>query len=78
VRTTLKGSIAEAAITSEATRLGIAVMRPSIEGRRYDVSRYRLAIDEFAGQSYAHLRLAPARNGQRLLVKSAADIRSGL
>ena len=32
-----------------------------------------LPIEEFAGQGYLHLRLAPARNGQRLLVKSAAD-----
>ena len=125
------GAIAEAAITLEATRLGIAVMRPSIEGRRYDLvfdvgdrlvraqckwaseqdgvlrirtstSRhtpagyvrttytareidgfavysderqacYWLPIEEFAGQSYVHLRVAPARNGQRLLVKFAAD-----
>ena len=128
---TLKGAIAEAAVTLAATRLGIATMKPSIEGRRYDLildvgprllrvqckwgtrrgdavvvrlgtSRltpqgyvsttysaeeidgfavycehtgecYWLPIEEFGGRSYAHLRLAPARNGQRLLVKFAAD-----
>ena len=38
---------------------------------------YWLPIEEFAGRSYAHLRLTPARNGQRLLVKFASDYRFG-
>jgi hypothetical protein len=34
---TLKGAIAEAAITSHAIELGIVVLRPVMEGRRYDL-----------------------------------------
>ena len=34
---TLKGAIAEAAITSAAVELGIVVLRPLVEGRRYDL-----------------------------------------
>jgi PD-(D/E)XK nuclease superfamily protein len=34
---TLKGAIAEAAITSQAIEMGIFVLRPLIEGRRYDL-----------------------------------------
>ena len=34
---TLKGAIAEAAITSHAIELGIVVLRPLVEGRRYDL-----------------------------------------
>ena len=36
-QTTPKGAIAEAAITLEAIEMGIVVLRPSIEGRRYDL-----------------------------------------
>jgi PD-(D/E)XK nuclease superfamily protein len=36
-QTTQKGAIAEAAITAEAVRLGVVVLRPFPEGRRYDV-----------------------------------------
>ncbi len=32
-----KGSIAEAAIAAEAVKLGVVVLRPLIEGRRYDL-----------------------------------------
>ena len=35
--TTLKGAIAEAAITAAAVELGVVVLRPMIEGRRYDL-----------------------------------------
>ena len=35
--TTLKGAIAEAAITAVAVELGIFVLRPMVEGRRYDL-----------------------------------------
>ena len=35
--TTLKGAIAEAAITAAAVELGIVVLRPLVEGRRYDL-----------------------------------------
>ncbi len=35
--TTLKGAIAEAAITAAAVELGIVVLRPVVEGRRYDL-----------------------------------------
>jgi hypothetical protein len=34
---TLKGAIAEAAIASHAIQLGIVVLRPLVEGRRYDL-----------------------------------------
>src|SRR3954453_18602415 len=34
---TLKGAIAEAAITAAAVELGIVVLRPGVEGRRYDL-----------------------------------------
>ena len=36
-QTTQKGAIAEAAITLAATELGIVVLRPATEGRRYDL-----------------------------------------
>jgi hypothetical protein len=36
-QTTQKGAIAEAAIALEATKLGIVVLRPLTEGRRYDL-----------------------------------------
>ncbi len=35
--TTLKGAIAEAATTAAAVELGVVVLRPVIEGRRYDL-----------------------------------------
>jgi hypothetical protein len=38
---------------------------------------YWLPIEEFAGQSYVHLRLTPARNNQRQLVKWAAHYEFG-
>ena len=34
---TLKGAIAEAAITAMAVELGVVVLRPLVEGRRYDL-----------------------------------------
>ena len=34
---TLKGAIAEAAITARAVQFGIVVLRPVVEGRRYDL-----------------------------------------
>jgi hypothetical protein len=34
---TIKGAIAEAAIASAAIELGIYVLRPLVEGRRYDL-----------------------------------------
>jgi hypothetical protein len=33
----LKGAIAEAVITAEAVKLGFVVLRPVVEGRRYDL-----------------------------------------
>ena len=38
---------------------------------------YVLPIDEVAGQTYLHLRLAPARNNQRSLVRMASDYELG-
>jgi hypothetical protein len=34
---TMKGAIAETAITAEAAKLGFVVLRPVVEGRRYDL-----------------------------------------
>ena len=34
---TMKGGIAEARITAEAVELGVVVLRPLVEGRRYDL-----------------------------------------
>jgi hypothetical protein len=34
---TVKGSIAEAVIAAEAAKLGVVVLRPIVEGRRYDL-----------------------------------------
>ena len=34
---TQKGSIAEAVIAAEATKVGVIVLRPIVEGRRYDL-----------------------------------------
>jgi PD-(D/E)XK endonuclease len=128
----LKGAIAETAIIHEATKLGFAAMRPSIEGLRYDLivdigsrllrvqvkwaarkgdviavgtrtcrstptrgyvrTTYSaqeiegfgvycpdhheclwLPIEEFGDKTFAHLRLAPARNNQTQLVRWAKD-----
>jgi hypothetical protein len=33
----MKGAIAETAITAEAVKLGFVVLRPIVEGRRYDI-----------------------------------------
>jgi prevent-host-death family protein len=126
-----KGAIAEAAIVHECIKLGLEVLRPFGEGRRYDLvidngqrllraqvkwgqlrddhlvvrtstSRhtprgyvrttyasdeiegfavhcehlaacYWLPIEEFAGQSYVHLRLGATRNGQRGSIRWAAE-----
>ncbi len=38
---------------------------------------YRLPIERFAGQSYVHLRLAPAKNNQRCGVMMAESYRLG-
>ena len=35
--TTMKGAIAETAITARAVELGIVVLKPLVEGRRYDL-----------------------------------------
>ena len=37
MNSTLKGAIAEHAVMLEATRLGWEAMKPSIDGRRYDL-----------------------------------------
>jgi hypothetical protein len=34
---TQKGAIAEAAITARAVTLGVVILRPLVEGRRYDL-----------------------------------------
>jgi PD-(D/E)XK endonuclease len=34
---TMKGAVAEAAIAAEAVKLGCVVLRPIVEGRRYDL-----------------------------------------
>jgi hypothetical protein len=34
---TWKGAIAETTVTAETVRLGFVVLRPIVEGRRYDI-----------------------------------------
>ena len=126
-----KGGIAELAIALEAARLGVGVLRPVVEGARYDLildlgprllrvqckhgvvagqvvraglrtsratrdghvrTRYTsaevdafgvycgelnrcflLPMTRFEGVTYVHLRLAPARNNQRIGVNLADD-----
>jgi hypothetical protein len=125
-----KGSIAEAAIAAEAVKLGVVVLRPIVEGRRYDLlfdidgalarvqckwanrkgdviaahigtcrltprgyvrttyapdeidaialycaeldECYLVPVDDVRGQSYLHLRLAPAANKQEAAIRYAA------
>jgi hypothetical protein len=62
---TWKGALAEYKIITRAIALGIPVLEPVLEGPRYD------------GRACMHLRLAPARNNQELLVHWAADYRLG-
>ena len=129
--TNQKGAIAEAELFAAAVRLGVVVLRPFPENRRYDLvfdiddrlvrvqckwgalrgdlvvtrtstSRHTprgdvrttytaeevdaiaiwcdalkrcflLPIEELAGQSYLHLRIAPSRNNQRIGVRMAED-----
>src|SRR3954451_13037794 len=66
---TLKGAIAEAAITARAVELGIVVLRPVVEGRR--------PIDVVAGKRAISLRLRPAANNQRSAINSAATYELG-
>jgi hypothetical protein len=131
----MKGAIAETAITAEAAKLGFVVLRPVVEGRRYDLvidtgpqllrvqckwaprkgavivvhtgtcrhtprgyvrstytaeeidgigvycqdlSRcYFVPINDVAGRSVIHLRLAPAANNQEVAIKYAADYAFG-
>ena len=133
--TNQKGAIAEAQITAAAIELGIPVLKPVVEGLRYDVvlelgtrlvrtqckwanregdvvvvrgrtcrhtprgyvwttysvaeidgiaawcpdtaECYFIPISDIAGQACMHLRLAPARNNQELLVHWAANYRLG-
>ncbi len=127
--------MAETGVIHAATELGLTVLKPLADGRRYDLvidtgtrllraqckwatkkadvlvvrirtsrltpggylrttydgaeidgiaaychaleSCYWLPIDEFAGQGFVHLRLNPARNNQRQLVKWAAQYEFG-
>ena len=93
--TNQKGAIAEAELFAAAVRLGVVVLRPFPENRRYDgyirttysaeeidaiaiwcdaLKRcFLLPIEELAGQSYLHLRIAPSRNNQRIGVRMAED-----
>jgi PD-(D/E)XK endonuclease len=59
---TIKGAIAEAAITSAAVELGFVVSRPLVEGRRYD-----LIIDTGPELLRVQCKWAP-RKGQVIVV----------
>lgn len=59
---TIKGAIAETAITAEAARLGFVVLRPVVEGRRYD-----LVIDTGARLLRVQCKWAP-RKGAVIVV----------
>src|SRR5690349_13126102 len=52
----IKGAIAEAAITAAAVELGFVVLRPLVEGRRYD-----LVIDTGARLLRVQCKWAPLR-----------------
>ena len=54
--TTIKGAIAEAAITAAAVELGFVVLRPLVEGRRYD-----LVIDTGPALLRVQCKWAPRR-----------------
>ena len=79
---TIKGAIAEAAITAEAVELGFVVSRPVIKGRRYDLivdscqqlkRCFYVPISAVAGQRAMHLRFAPTANNQRTAINFADD-----
>jgi hypothetical protein len=131
----MKGAIAEAVIAAEAVKAGVGVLRPVVEGLRYDLvfdirghllrvqcrsgrvhrcvvvigtrtcrhtpagyvrssytaaevdaiavycaelnSCYFLPIEEVAGLSTVHLRLAPAANRQQVAIRYAAQFEFG-
>ena len=66
--TNQKGAIAEAQVMAAAIRLGMNDWLP--EGGF-------VPIADVDGQGYLHLRLAPARNNQELLVHWASEYRLG-
>jgi PD-(D/E)XK endonuclease len=79
---TMKGAIAETQIAAEAVRLGIVVLRPIVEGRRYDLDAiaaycadlercYLLPIEDVGSRSMVHLRLTRAANNQEAAIKYA-------
>jgi hypothetical protein len=78
---TLKGAIEEAAITAEAVKPGVVVLRPFPEGRRYDLvfdvdhtdECHYLPIEELAGRGIVHLRLTPTANRQVIAIKYASE-----
>jgi PD-(D/E)XK nuclease superfamily protein len=78
---TLKGAIAEAAISAAAVELGFVVLRPFPEGRRYDLvidkQCYYLPIETVAGRSGIHLRVGPAANNQQTAINFAEKFRFG-
>jgi hypothetical protein len=80
--TNQKGAIAETAILHEATKCGIVVYRPAVEGARADMifeigPSYLIPFSMFARRSNLYLRLSPAKNNQRRLVHWAEDYRLG-
>jgi hypothetical protein len=67
--TNQKGAIAESRIIAAAVELGMDVYRPG--------ECYFIPIEQMDGQACMHLRLAPARNNQELLVHWAPQYRLG-
>ena len=66
---TIKGAIAEAAITAAAVELGFVVLRPE--------RCFYVPISAVAGRRVMQLRLAPAANNQQTAINFADDFDFG-
>jgi hypothetical protein len=77
-----KGAVAEAGITAMVIQLGLTVLRPLCEGRRYDLAvdlepelhrGFLIPISEASGRRALRLRLDPTKNNQAQGIKWARD-----
>ena len=76
----MKGAIAEMAIQKAAVELGYVVLRPLVEGRRYDLvidtgpDLHRVQCNwQRASAGDRRLRLAATANNQQVAVRYASD-----
>jgi len=68
---TVKGAIAEAAITAVAVELGVVVLRPMLEGAAQGV--LLVADSDGGGKRVVHRRLEPAADNQRSAINSSSS-----